>query len=528
MIEDSSGRTGPAPSLTRIDFVVLAIAVAVLVGGYWSGLDELVRRWMKEEEYSHGLLLPLVSLFFLYQEWPRIRAVAGKPAWSGLAVVAGAALFYLVGEISALYILVHYAFIGTLFGLALGLLGWRGALRTLVPLVILVFAIPLPYFLQADLSGNLQLLSSAIGVAIIDLLSIPVYLEGNVIDLGSYQLQVVDACSGLRYLFPLASLGFICACIFRVETWKRVLVFFSTVPITVLMNSFRIAVIGVLVDRYGIAMAEGFMHDFEGWTIFAVCLAILTAEMWLLTRIGRRVDFRQVFGIDEREQTAAGGIAAGRRVSPVLAASTLLLAASVLLGHSLQQRVDIAPPRKPLVLFPDRLGDWSGQPGSIEDSVVRKLQLSDYVIADYRQGGLDDVPVNFYVAYYENQRKGASPHSPRVCIPGGGWEITEISREELPFTVAGRTLRYNRAVIQHGQNRELVYYWFQQRGRIMANEYEMKWYLFLDALRQNRSDGALVRLTTPVGGPGGMQAAEERLQRFAAESMAMLPRFVPD
>ena len=108
---------------------------------------------------------------------------------------------------------------------------------------------------------------------------ISVYLEGNVIDLGSYKLQVVEACSGLRYLFPLVSLSFIAAYIYHGAFWKKAIIFLSSIPITVLMNSFRIGVIGVLVEYGGPGQAEGFLHDFEGWIIFMACIAILVLEM---------------------------------------------------------------------------------------------------------------------------------------------------------------------------------------------------------------------------------------------------------
>ena len=114
--------------------------------------------------------------------------------------------------------------------------------------ILLFFMVPLPHFLYNSLSAELQLVSSRLGVGFIRLFSIPVFLEGNVIDLGNYKLQVVEACSGLRYLFPLTALGFIAAVIFKVALWKKVVLFLSTIPITVLMNSFRIGVIGVLVE----------------------------------------------------------------------------------------------------------------------------------------------------------------------------------------------------------------------------------------------------------------------------------------
>ena len=512
--------------LSRLEIGLLALGLLALVAGYWSGLQELFGRWMAEEEYGHGLLLPFVAVYFAWQEWPRVQTIPWRASWLGVALLALASAVFLVGEISALYLLVHYAFIASLFGLILTALGPRAGLRLLPPVAILLFAIPIPYFLQALLSARLQLWSSALGVKLISLFSIPVYLDGNVIDLGVYQLQVVEACSGLRYLFPLMSLGFIVGYLYKGAWWKRVVIFLSTIPITLLMNSFRIGMVGLLVDGYGIEMAEGFMHDFEGWVIFGACLLILLLEMWLLSGIGGTRSLAAVFA-DDTSGLRAALLPGSRKLPPAIIASLVVLVASVAAGQSVQHRDETVPLRKPLVLFPDRLADWQGRPGNLTAQVIDKLKLTDYYIGDFRNDGLD-APVNFYVAYYENQRKGASPHSPAVCIPGGGWEIAGIKRAKMPFSVAGRELRFNRVEIRNGQHRQLVYYWFQQRGRIMANEYEMKWFLFLDALKLNRTDGALVRLVTAVNPAEGIEAADKRLEKFAYDAIGLLPEYVPD
>ncbi len=531
--KDTTGisQSGIAPlpanqSLSHLEIALLALGLLALVAGYWSGLQELFSRWVAEEEYGHGMLLPAVALYFAWQEWPRLKAIRWTPSWWGVGLLLLAGAVFLVGEVSALYLLVHYAFIVSLFGLIVAALGMRAGLRLLPPVAILLFAIPIPYFLQALLSARLQLWSSALGVKIISLFSIPVYLDGNVIDLGVYQLQVVDACSGLRYLFPLMSLGFIVGYLFKGAWWKRAVIFLSTIPITLLMNSFRIGVVGLLVDRYGIEMAEGFMHDFEGWVIFGACLLILLLEMWLLSGIGGHRSLASVFG-EESNGPDVALLPGNRAIPAVVMAGLAVLIVSVGAGQTVQHRDESVPSRKPLVLFPDRLGDWQGRPGSLGEQVIDKLKLTDYYIGDFRNSGFD-APVNFYVAYYENQRKGASPHSPSVCIPGGGWEIASIERKQMPFSVGGRELRFNRVEIRNGQRRQLVYYWFQQRGRIMANEYEMKWYLFLDALQLNRTDGALVRLVTTVDPSEESDAADKRLEHFAYDALEFLPQYVPD
>ena len=161
--------------------------------------------------------------------------------------------------------------------------------------------------------------------------------------------------------------------------------------------------------------------------------------------------------------------------------------------------------------------------------MLRTLRLTDYALMDFvtpnRRGG-----VNFYVAYYESQRKGEAVHSPRSCIPGDGWEIESLSRRSVEgITVpGGGALTVNRVVIAKGDLRQVVYYWFAQRGRHPTNEYLVKWYLFIDGLTRNRTDGALVRLVTPLGRNEPEEAADARLGDFLRDVFPRLNAFVPD
>lgn len=156
--------------------------------------------------------------------------MAFTPSWLGFAVVLLSMVVYSIGKISILYILIQYSLIGVLTGLIWSVTGTAALKKIIVPLLILVFAIPLPYFIEVLLSAKLQLWSSQLGVKFIRWCNIPVYLEGNVIDLGVYKLQVVEACSGLRYLFPLMSLGFICAYMYDAPPVEKSHHFFRRYP----------------------------------------------------------------------------------------------------------------------------------------------------------------------------------------------------------------------------------------------------------------------------------------------------------
>lgn len=503
--------------------VLFAIGVFLAIIAYAGGVAELITRWSKQEEYSHGFFIPLITLWLLWERREALRASMGSPSWLGLLLLLLALGMLGLGELAAIYILVQYGFLLSLLGLVFCLGGLPLARVTVLPIALLIFAIPLPYFVDSQLSWRLQLLSSQIGVEVLRAVGTSVYLEGNVIDLGVYRLQVVEACSGLRYLYPLLGIGFLMAYMYKVPLWQRAVLFLSTVPVTVLMNSLRIAAVGVLVDRWGIGMAEGFLHYFEGWIIFMACLLILLGEIWLFERLGRRRPMLDVLSVPVIQ--GGGGVPSPPTFvrHPLAVALAALVVAGVavqLIGH----REEIRPERTKLTAFPLVLEGWQANEGRLDTQVEVGLGVEDYLMADYRRGASE--VVNLYVAYYSSQRKGASPHSPQVCIPGGGWLITSLDRVALDMEGTGR-FEVNRVIISRGGQRQLVYYWFEQRGRRIANEYWMKWYLLVDALLRNRSDGALVRVTTPIGSLEAAKDADKRLAEFARLAVPRLAPHVP-
>jgi len=505
------------------------IGVGAIVGfAFFDGLKELLRVWDTKEEYSYGYIIPAITAFLIWQRKDRLERMAFAGSWAGVALMFFGLCVFLLGDLSGLFLLVHYAFLLVVAGLALALTGWSGFRVIAVPLLLLAFMIPLPQFFLTEISAQLQLISSQIGVGFIRLFGISVFLEGNVIDLGAMKLQVVDACSGLRYLFPLMTLGFIAAYFFKGQFWKRAIIFLSTIPITIIMNSLRIGAIGVLVEYWGQSMAEGFLHDFEGWVIFMACTAVLVAEMWLLARIGtQRRSLQEAFGLDFPEPSPKDAEVRYRLLPRPFLAAGLLALITAGFAVALPQRVEATPARQDFPRFPLTLGEWQGKGNRIEQIYLNELKLDDYVIADFRAPG--KMPINFYAAYYASQKKGHSAHSPRTCMPGGGWQITSLTQHEIDGleTPAGK-LRVNRTVIQMGEHKQLVYYWFQQRGRYLTNEYLVKWYIFWDALTRNRTDGALVRLVMPVPANLDLAEADKQLGGFVKLVYPLLGAYVPE
>jgi len=181
--------------------------------------------------------------------------------------------------------------------------------------------------------------------------------------------------------------------------------------------------------------------------------------------------------------------------------------------------------RKQLKDFPKTIGAWeqTGGDEKFNQETLDVLRASDYLLRNYR--GTEGRVINFYVGYYASQREGATYHSPLNCLPGSGWVMSEPGK--ITVTPKGRTpFIANKYLIQNGDHKELLVYWYQGRGRAIASEYWGKIYTVVDSVRLRRSDGAMVRITTPVQGSeaGALQAATE----LAATSSTILPEFIPD
>jgi len=519
-----------APRLGSMSGVLwLALAIIGMVAFYWMGILSLFDAW-ELPEYSHGYLIPIIAGGLFLRQMSRTPPAKAEKVnrLPGILLVALGLIVGILGNLVNIPDITTYGGIMAIAGLVLVLNGYSRGMKYWVPIVYLVFMLPLPNFIYWPLSIKLQMISSEIGVGLITLFGIPVFLEGNVIDLGVYKLQVAEACSGLRYLFPLTSFGFLFAVLYRGPVWHKIIIFLSAAPITVLMNSVRIGIIGILVDSYGIEQAEGFLHSFEGWIIFIACIAVLYLEAWVLQRlVANPKPFHAILDVDFGEMGPQ--LARVKNILParaLMGTAIAMLVAGVAL-HSIPTRASIEAPRETLALFPTEMNGWKGRGQILSPAIERVLAADDYLLADYNNPD-QATSVNLFVAFYKSQTDGSGIHSPEVCIPAGGWEISKIQPHEVRLTGENpESFTVNRAIIQKGTAKQLVYYWFEQRGRRVTSDYAAKAYTVWDTMTMGRSDGALMRVITPVLPNESIEVAEQRLNNFLSVSFHELHRFVP-
>jgi len=505
----------------NIKFVALFLfSLFCLVLSSKGALFVLPSYWGKEE-YSHGYIVPFIAVLIGWHRLTEVRPIA-VPSWHGLWFLAVSFLFSIFSQFSAFEALSIYSFVFMLVGLTLTFFGKRVTITLAPAFVYLFFAAPLPHFFFGILSIEMQLISTTLGVKILQLFDISVFQNGNVIDLGSMKLQVVEACNGLRYLFPLMSFGFLVAFLLDDKMWKRIFIFLSFIPLTIGMNSLRIAIIGLTVDRWGSAMAEGFIHIFEGYVVFLVCVVLLLCETWILMRIGPKGRFRyEYLGLARgplfRERPALA--------PPAVAGFLLCAGFAIFLSFGpVKNRDEIVPPAPNFALFPRNLEGWHGKPASLSPDKLKTLDLSDYWLADYSKEGISS-PVNFYIVYYESQRIRSNIHIPLNCILGEGWEVASRHAAEVKLT--NTTIPVTRMIIRKDRETAVVYYWLDQRGRIINDQFHAKLYLFLDSIIMHRTDGALVRLTTSLLNSETEEDGEKRLQTFLESVYPTIRNYIP-
>jgi EpsI family protein len=186
-------------------------------------------------------------------------------------------------------------------------------------------------------------------------------------------------------------------------------------------------------------------------------------------------------------------------------------------------KTEVVAMREPLSSLSNEVGTWQGRPAEeLSDDILTKLGVDEYLSRFYFNPGRSQI--HLYVGYYASQRQGNTIHSPKNCLPGAGWQPVKSARTMIPVK-SGEPIEINRYVVEKGMEKQLVFYWYQSHGRVIASEYWAKIYLVMDAIRMNRTDGALVRVISPMF--DSENAAEQRAVDFIAGLFPLLNRHLP-
>lgn len=271
--------------LTKYQIVLFAILFLAIAGIYAGIFQKLYLDWMNDPNYSHGLLVPFISGYFVWQQRQKLGKLEVKPANSGILLILFALLVLFAGVAAQEYFSKRSSFVFLLAGIVLFQFGWQWLRSMALPIGFLFFMIPLPYIVYDAMAFPLKLFVAKFSVMTLKLMGVVVWREGNIIMFPQTVLEVADACSGLRSLMSLLALGVALAVFSQEKMSRRVLLVLLTIPIAILTNMIRVIGTGFLAQYYGAAAAEGFFHEFAGMGVFVLAMVLLFVSSGVLRKI---------------------------------------------------------------------------------------------------------------------------------------------------------------------------------------------------------------------------------------------------
>lgn len=492
------------------------IILASFTAGYWGDIQGLLLRWNSGDDNYCYLIIPL----FIYLCWDKRKDFRFPEfSWSpwGIPLTCLAMGMIVLGQRGAAETLVYLGLWGCLIGIAVSLYGAR-VRHLLFPLLILLFIVPFPPFLNRLLTFKLKMTASTLAVDMLNAIGVSVVQEGNIIDLGIDKLQVADACSGLRYFMPLILMGLLVGHFFSSSSLRKVLILVVTVPLAVFINGLRIFISGILTIGGRPELVQNLFHDFSGWVMFMIAGAVLIVFAFVLGRIGPTPS--------SAHWNDPGGTPVHPRTPFILA---LALCALFLIGGIAQGKAPSAkhmPPRRTFAVFPLRIGAWEGTRSYLAQEILASLWADDYLSATFHKADTPNA-INVLIPFYAFQGTRHTAHAPQSCLLGSGWSLVSSARSAVRIS-DGRDIPVMLMDLAKGRQKILGSYFFLQRGRVIVNPWMNKVYLLWDALTRGRTDGALVRVELLLADGQSPAEARQELIAFIGRLWPLLSAYVPD
>lgn len=485
--------------------------------GYWPLFQRLTSSWDSGDNSYGYLIIPL----FIYLCWEKRDAFRfDQFSWSvsGIAVTLLSTLLLLVGEVGSMETLIFVGIWGAFVGIMATLYGKR--LKHLIfPLLVLLFIVPLPPFINKTFTFQLKLLASSMSAVMLRASGVSVLMDGNILDLGVTQLQVVDACSGLRYVMSMLLMALLIGHFFLASRWRQSVIVALAIPLTLVVNALRIWLTGVLVVNDLGRFAEGDFHDTIGLILFLASGALLVGVAKLLR--GSSLSASAI--VPPGEVLQQEQVKSPRPLLLTIVICTLFLGGGWALPR-LQATQHVSPPRSSFDSFPMQLGGWQGTRHYLSQEILDALWSDDYVSVSFVRPDSGNV-IHLLIPYYSYQGTRHTAHAPQSCLLGSGWAV--LRTRERTFPVAGQNLPVTTLELQKGQERMLSGFFFLGRGRVITSPWRNKLYLLLDSFTKRRTDGALVRAEMVVAPGQPLDAAYEELARFLSLLWQELPAYVP-
>ncbi len=262
--------------------IVCSFCLSIL---YFSVFKSMVYDWQNIPDFSHGFIIPFISLYFVWERSKQLSKLSLTPSNYGILIIVIGIFLHFIGTMGGESFTMRFSFIIVLAGIVLFLLGWSHLKELSFPIIFLIFMIPIPSIFLVKITFPMQLFASKVSVIVLQIMGVPVFREGNIIHLTETTLEVAEACSGIRSLISLLALGVVFAYFAMKKFWQRVILVLSCLPISIIVNALRVSATGVLASFYGESVAQGFFHEFSGLILFVIAFTLMIFMNLLIIKI---------------------------------------------------------------------------------------------------------------------------------------------------------------------------------------------------------------------------------------------------
>ncbi len=510
-----------SPKIPILLGIPIFACLAIMYLPVW---EWMYNRWMAEDSYSsHGFLIPLISLWLLWNSREKVSGLKLQGSWWGLGILLVALVVHLLSGISRIYFTSAFFMPIALYGMVILFLGKKGERWCRFPVAYLFFMVPFPQSLIANLTLDLKLMASEIATMALNFIGIIVVRDGSILTFMDTSMVVGDVCSGLRSLVSLIAFGVPFIYLIQTVLWRKILGLIMLFPLAFMMNVLRIFFLGIVANFFGSEMATGKIHDASGLMIFVLDLLCL----WWIT------DPQQPEGSvnEAKKESEDSSKEEAKENPPILAPEilsgffpryavgvTLFLSMTVVSHLFLYQSVFEGSDRIYTAEIPQILGEWkSNEQYPVDKRTIQILETEDILFRHYQKQGSSPVLL-CVVASASSNRKVA--HPPEICYRGAGWEVT--GKKTITLSTGHKA---NLLTLSQGNRQQVAVYWYKFGDLHTYNYYYHQAHALLNFFKVKKGGIALIRLSAPV-----TSTPEETLQqidRFAKDAFSAFDKYLP-
>jgi len=503
--------------MPRVIQYAQALTVAGLyLAAYQSVLLPLVREWREHENFSYGILIPIIFAYLIWQERDAFEDPSVGPSYWGALSLFGAVLMGVIGSVVGEPFVSRISFVLAMAASVHLFFGWWCVRRLAFPLAYLFLMVPPPYVIVKEVSYHLRMFDAQVASSLLQAAGIPNYQDAYFLHLPNITLEVADVCSGIASLFAMLALGTIYVYYLPARKTAKLVVLSSLVIFPMIANLFRIFLVGASVYYYGPVMLGAFYHHFTGTFTFLLSVAMLI----LLGEHCRRSYPEETVQAPVKTSLITLNRQKGWRSYPFVIATVVFASSMVMSNEMFFSRAEILKSNideisRTLGPYRETEDEWSGH---YSDANAEK-SLSRLYAAPA------GAPIETFVGYLSGQFANKRLNSPKLVFPNG-WEYAATERVKIQMP-GGKSVHAIWLVIKKGDLKRGLLYWYQVRGNSFASDLRNRVELVASLFLHGRTDSAVVRLATPIRGSEDAEQAKERLASFSTYLYPELMRVLP-